>query len=60
MAVTVEKHHEFANAIVNPDAALPAAIEWIADNVQPGEVFNDAQLGAWAKARGWTPPVEEE
>ena len=50
----------FTLAMINPDAALPSAVEWIADNMEPNEVFDDVKLAAWAAIRGWTAPPTEE
>lgn len=55
-----EKKVGFTLAMINPDAALPSAVEWIADNMEPTEVFPDEKLAAWAAIRGWTPPPKEE
>ena len=32
---------------------LENAIRWIADNMEPEDVFSDTQLAAWAEANGF-------
>ena len=32
---------------------LENAISWIADNMEPENVFSDTQLAAWAEANGF-------
>lgn len=54
-----ERREAFATAIVNP-AAYDAAVEWIADNLNPQDVFDEEKLAAWALMRGWVKPEEEE
>lgn len=56
MVATEEGARAFCDAIVNPDAALPAAIEWINDNLNPGDVFASEKLADWAKAAGFQRP----
>ena len=34
-------------------AFLENAISWIADNMEPEDVFSDTQLAAWAEANGF-------
>lgn len=51
----------FANAILDPASALTTAIEYIGENLEPGDVFPDDKLLAWAKLRGFQPlPKDEE
>lgn len=33
--------------------SLRAAMEWMADNLEPEDVFDDKKLSAWAEANGW-------
>lgn len=38
------------------NSALENAIEWIASNLNPDDVFSDDQLESWAKSKGFTEP----
>ena len=48
-----ERNLAFASELILIDSMLPAALEWIADNMEPGDVFDAEKLEAWAKARGY-------
>jgi hypothetical protein len=50
-----QRRAEFAEAIVNP-MAYDAAIDWIKENLEPQDVFDNDKLSAWAVLRGWTAP----
>jgi hypothetical protein len=43
----------FALSILNYDALLPAAIEWIQDHKEPQDVFPQEALEQWARAAGF-------
>jgi hypothetical protein len=43
----------FAAAILNVEALLPAAIEWLQDHKEPQDVFTNGQLEDWARAAGF-------
>lgn len=51
---------DFANAIFNPASALTTAIEFIGEHLEPGDVFPDEKLLAWAKLRGFQPLPKED
>lgn len=54
-----QQNAEFVSAVLfNPESVLTSTIEWFAANLDPQEVFDRAQLEAWAKMNGWTPPQE--
>ena len=36
-----------------PDELLDNSIEWIADNMEPEDVFGEARLTQWAEANGY-------
>jgi hypothetical protein len=38
---------------VIPDNALEEAVGWIANNMEPEEVFSDDQLSTWAVHNGY-------
>lgn len=51
----------FTDVVLNPESALATAIEFIGDNLNPGDVFSDEKLVAWAKTRGFPPlPIVQE
>lgn len=43
---------------LNPEAILASAMEWIAENKLPGEVYDREALEEWARLNGWQPPQE--
>lgn len=49
---------DFAAELLNMDALLPTAIDWISSNLQPGDVFDRDALTAWAVAAGFIPPPQ--
>ena len=48
----------FLALIGEPGSLWNAAIEYINDHAEPGEVFDTEKLESWAKARGFTLPEE--
>lgn|GEM_PF-3204317 len=48
----------FAALLGDPESLWNAAKEYIGDNCEPGDIFDTAQLEAWAKARGFQLPEE--
>jgi len=48
----------FAQEVVGAASLLPTAIEWIGENLQPGDVFPREKLEEWARAAGWAPEGE--
>lgn len=58
MATTAREDQDFADEmqsnIVVSKKALGYAIDWIAANLTPGDVFSDKDLEAWAEANGYT------
>lgn len=51
MNITPEKRTEFVEKVIGD--VLEAAIEWIGENCDPGDVFDRGKLEAWAHAAGW-------
>lgn len=47
---------EFAFAVVGIDGMLAAAAEWLGEHADPGDVFSNEKLEAWARARGYQVP----
>ncbi len=43
-------------ALLNEASLVETVTEWVRDNLAPGDVFERAQLEAWARAAGWTLP----
>lgn len=55
-----QKNDDFVSEVLfNPAAVLASAVEWVAGNMDPQEVFDRTQLEDWAKMNGWTPPPQE-
>jgi hypothetical protein len=52
MATTYLQDKEFLNAVIG-DSILEPAIEWIASNMDPEEVFDDRKLETWAENNGY-------
>jgi hypothetical protein len=48
-----EVQKAFVDAILNHASALVTAVEYIGETLEPGDVFSDEKLTAWAKARGF-------
>lgn len=49
----------FVEAVIGGnESALNAAVEWIRENMLPGDVYDGAVLEEWAKAAGFTRPEE--
>lgn len=47
---------EMGNYVVNVDIgnnALDAAVQWIAKNLSPDDVFSEKQLVSWAESNGY-------
>ena len=42
------------------DSIYGLALQWIAEHVQPGEIYPREVLEEWARINGWTPPQENE
>lgn len=53
MPTTVAQDREFLSAIISESRLLEDAINWIADNMKPAEVFSDKQLTSWAVSKGY-------
>ena len=48
-----KQDEEFATEIVEYKHLLDKAIEWIANNLEPEDVFSSDALGQWAEAVGY-------
>ena len=54
-----KQERDFANLLVDDfelsvtNRALQTAIDFIADNLDPDDIFSDSQLEAWAEANGY-------
>ena len=46
------------NGIGFPQYPLDNAVEWISENLEPGEVFTDGQLRDWARNIGLVEETE--
>ena len=55
-ATTTEEDKKFIEYVIEK-SLLEESIEWIRDNLEPEDVFGEAQLKDWAKDNGM---VEEE
>lgn len=53
MARTTSKQCDDFVEAVFPDYLLDQAIEWINSNLEPGDVFEEDLLEAWAEANGY-------
>ena len=56
MATTIQQDREFIAAVIST-SLLEDAIEWIANNLEPEDVFGDARMKEWAEYAGY---VESE
>lgn len=58
MSTTARQDSDFAEEMRSnvevSKKALGYAIDWIAANLEPGDVFDDKQLSVWAEANGYT------
>lgn len=52
MSTTNKQNSAFWDNLKGHDQPLDAAIEWIADNVSPENVFTEDDLRKWAEGRG--------
>ncbi len=50
---TSSQDQSFAEAIVDYRNLLDNAIEWIAKNLNPSDVFSDKDLETWAEGEGY-------
>jgi hypothetical protein len=41
----------FIHAVINP-CLLEEALEWIKDNMEPADVFDEDELRSWAENKG--------
>jgi hypothetical protein len=51
--MTPEQELAFAMDVVAGHPMLESALEWIASNLEPGDVFEREKLEAWAVAAGY-------
>lgn len=49
---TTKENDKFIKYIIS-NSLLDEALDWIANNLEPGEVFNEVQLSIWAKDNGF-------
>ncbi len=56
MATTIQQDREFIAAVIST-SLLEDVIEWIANNLEPEDVFGDARMKEWAEYAGY---VESE
>jgi hypothetical protein len=52
MPTTAQQDREFLGTIIN-STLLEEAIEWIANNMNPEDVFSESQLDEWAVDNDW-------
>lgn len=52
MPTTVSQDREFIQSVINTDL-LENAIDWIAKNLNPQDVFSDSDLESWAEDNGY-------
>jgi len=52
MPLDYRKRKAFIDSMVS-DSLLHQAIEWIADNLEPQDVFPDHKLNDWAEEQGF-------
>lgn len=52
MSTTDKQNSAFWDNLIGHDKPLDAAIEWIAHNVSPQNVFTEDDLRKWAKGQG--------
>ncbi len=45
---TIQQDRNFISSVIS-NTLLEDSIEWIKENMNPEDVFSDAQLEAWAK-----------
>lgn len=48
-----KQNRDFTEFLVSGMTMLDAATEWIRDNMNPDQVFDDKQLEEWAEANGF-------
>lgn len=53
MSTTVKQNRDFAEELL-PHYPLDTALEWIARNMDPADVFAEDKLEAWAEGAGFT------
>lgn len=49
---TTEENRNFSDAVLG-SWPLDAAVDWIASNLDPDDVFDEKDLSAWAEAAGF-------
>lgn len=59
MSTTAREDEAFIEAIIST-RLLEEAIEWIADRLEPDQVFSIEQLEQWAEGNGFIKAGEEE
>ncbi len=52
MSTSVHQDKEFLTAVL-PNSLLESAIDWIGKNMNPGDVFAEADLRQWARDSGF-------
>ncbi len=52
MRISAKQNKEFTDAIL-PNYPLDAAVDWINNNMDPGDVFTEDKLEAWAEGNGF-------
>ena len=53
-----QQSQSFLSTVFNTESALASAVEWIAANMQPQEIYDRSVLEDWARLNGWIPPQE--
>lgn len=58
--ITLDENHAFwEHMIPSPNGYLEQAVDWIADNLMPENVFSREALAEWATANGFVAPAED-
>jgi len=52
--MTTKKQEEAFLSTLLPNSLLDEAIDWIASNLNPEDVFSDNSLEVWAENNGYT------
>ena len=53
MRTTIMQDRAFLNTII-PSSLLEDAIDWIANNMSPEDIFSEEQLKSWAEDHGFS------
>lgn len=52
MATTSQQDRDFLSAVID-SRLLESEVDWIASNMEPGDVFSRKQLESWAESNGY-------